>query len=34
MCGPKYCSMRITEDIRQQTAEDGASLVQLEAAKS
>ena len=34
MCGPKYCSMRITEDIRKMTAEEGGSLVQLEAAKS
>ncbi len=23
MCGPKYCSMKITEDIRQMAAEDG-----------
>jgi phosphomethylpyrimidine synthase len=30
MCGPKFCSMRITEDIRKQAAAM-ASLVQLEA---
>ncbi len=30
MCGPKYCSMRITEDIRQMAAEQ--NLVPLEAA--
>jgi phosphomethylpyrimidine synthase len=29
MCGPKFCSMRITEDIRKQAAAT-ASLVQLE----
>ena len=31
MCGPKFCSMRITEDIRKQAAAT-ASLVQLEPA--
>lgn len=30
MCGPKYCSMRITEDIRQVTTEKGAELVPLQ----
>jgi phosphomethylpyrimidine synthase len=30
MCGPKYCSMRITEDIREMAAEQG--LVELPAA--
>ena len=29
MCGPKFCSMRITEDIRKH-AEATAALVQLE----
>jgi phosphomethylpyrimidine synthase len=29
MCGPKYCSMRITEDIRQMAA-DGNPLVEVE----
>lgn len=29
MCGPKYCSMKITEDIRKMAAEEGA-LVPLE----
>jgi phosphomethylpyrimidine synthase len=30
MCGPKYCSMRITEDIRKMAAEEGAQpLVEL-----
>ena len=29
MCGPKYCSMKITEDIRKM-AEQGAGLVQLD----
>ena len=29
MCGPKYCSMKITEDIRQM-AQDAKSLVQLQ----
>jgi phosphomethylpyrimidine synthase len=29
MCGPKFCSMRITEDIRKQAAAT-AALVQLE----
>lgn len=33
MCGPKYCSMKITEDIRKLTAEEGP-LVPLESAKS
>jgi phosphomethylpyrimidine synthase len=28
MCGPKFCSMRITEDLRKHAAE-AASLVQL-----
>jgi phosphomethylpyrimidine synthase len=32
MCGPKYCSMRITEDLRQLTAEGEARLVPLEVA--
>lgn len=32
MCGPKYCSMRITEDIRRMTNEEGG-VVQLEPAK-
>ncbi len=32
MCGPKYCSMRITEDIRQMAAEQGgAEIVPLQA---
>ncbi len=31
MCGPKFCSMRITEDIRKQAAAM-AALVQLEPA--
>ncbi len=30
MCGPKYCSMKITEDIRQMANEDGANLVEIE----
>ena len=29
MCGPKFCSMRITEDIRKMSSRT-ASLVQLE----
>ena len=29
MCGPKFCSMKITEDIRKHAAE-AAGLVQLE----
>ncbi|MFO0904533.1 MAG: phosphomethylpyrimidine synthase ThiC [Pirellulales bacterium] len=37
MCGPKYCSMRITEDIRKMTEESQSletqPLVQLETAK-
>ncbi len=33
MCGPKYCSMRITEDIRKMTEEAAGPLVQLEPAK-
>ncbi|MCA9176421.1 MAG: phosphomethylpyrimidine synthase ThiC [Planctomycetales bacterium] len=34
MCGPKYCSMKITEDIRKMAAEqNGGQLVQLEKAK-
>ena len=33
MCGPKFCSMRITEDIRKHAAAT-AALVQLEAAPS
>jgi phosphomethylpyrimidine synthase len=32
MCGPKYCSMKITEDIRAMAA-DGEPLVELSAAK-
>ena len=32
MCGPKFCSMRITEDLRKQALQ-AASLVQLETAK-
>jgi phosphomethylpyrimidine synthase len=28
MCGPKFCSMRITEDLRQHAAR-AAALVQL-----
>ena len=32
MCGPKYCSMRITEDIRQLTPEGETPLVPLETA--
>jgi phosphomethylpyrimidine synthase len=32
MCGPKYCSMKITEDIRAMAA-DGEPLVELTAAK-
>ena len=32
MCGPKYCSMRITEDLRQLTAEGEARLVPLKVA--
>jgi phosphomethylpyrimidine synthase len=31
MCGPKYCSMKITEDIRQMAAEGESDLVKLEA---
>jgi phosphomethylpyrimidine synthase len=30
MCGPKYCSMRITEDIRTMSDEDRSGLVELE----
>jgi|TARA_B100000676_G_scaffold87630_2_gene87503 phosphomethylpyrimidine synthase len=33
MCGPKYCSMKITEDIRQMAAEEGLegmNLVEIE----
>ena len=33
MCGPKYCSMKITEDIRKMAAEEGP-LVPLESAPS
>lgn len=33
MCGPKYCSMKITEDIRKLAAEEGP-LVPLESAPS
>lgn len=33
MCGPKYCSMKITEDIRKMAAEEGP-LVPLEHSKS
>ena len=33
MCGPKYCSMKITQDIRKMTAEEGP-LVPLEATPS
>ena len=33
MCGPKYCSMKITEDIRKIAAEEGP-LVPLESAKT
>lgn len=33
MCGPKYCSMKITEDIRKMAAEEGP-LVPVESAKS
>jgi hypothetical protein len=29
MCGPKYCSMRITEDIRKMAAEDPRPLVEI-----
>jgi phosphomethylpyrimidine synthase len=29
MCGPKYCSMRITEDIRKMSDEDRVALVPL-----
>ena len=32
MCGPKYCSMKITEDIRQLTPEGETPLVPLETA--
>lgn len=32
MCGPKYCSMKITEDIRKMAAE--GNLVELEATRS
>ena len=31
MCGPKFCSMRITEDIRKMAAEDPRPLVELTA---
>jgi phosphomethylpyrimidine synthase len=38
MCGPKYCSMRITEDIRKMADEtngaEAAAVVQLEPAKA
>src|SRR5688572_9068871 len=30
MCGPKYCSMRITEDIRKMAAEDPRPLVEIQ----
>ncbi len=30
MCGPKYCSMKITEDIRKMAREEGGPLVALE----
>ena len=33
MCGPKYCSMKITEDIRKMAAEEGP-LVPVESVKS
>ena len=33
MCGPKFCSMRITEDLRKQ-ANEAANLVELELAAS
>jgi hypothetical protein len=29
MCGPKYCSMKITEDIRAMAAEKPLDLVNL-----
>ncbi len=32
MCGPKYCSMRITENIRKMADEAGGPLVELETA--
>ena len=32
MCGPKYCSMKITEDIRKMTSET-ENLVELETAE-
>jgi phosphomethylpyrimidine synthase len=28
MCGPKFCSMKITEDIRQYAAEHGMQSVE------
>ena len=31
MCGPKYCSMRITEDIRKMADEDTLKVVELQA---
>jgi phosphomethylpyrimidine synthase len=30
MCGPKYCSMRITEQIREMAAENGGQLSVVE----
>ncbi|QDU95658.1 Phosphomethylpyrimidine synthase [Lignipirellula cremea] len=30
MCGPKYCSMKITEDIRKMADQDGGQIVQLQ----
>jgi hypothetical protein len=33
MCGPKFCSMRISEDVRKQAAAT-AALVELEPAGS
>ncbi len=32
MCGPKYCSMKITEELRQMVAEGNPDVVQLESA--
>ena len=34
MCGPKYCSMKITEEIREMATADAGPLVPLETGKS